>query len=358
MKKYSTILSAAALAATLHSGVANAGDAKAPVEIQEAPVSEKWDAHRPDSHAPIGVMGDHTHEAGEFMLSYRYHNMHMEGHRAGTQSLSSQQVFDLGYGVAAEEMDMHMHMFGLMYAPTDWLTLFSMLNYVEKDMEMVANPHAGHGHGAHGGHAHAGSHGHSSAGLGDTTIGGLIKIYDDNNQRVHINLGLVLPTAEVDAKQDGSFLPYGMQLGEGVFSLKPGLTYLGQNGRVSWGAQSVALVHLEDENDSGFRYGDGVNTTAWLAYLLNDRLSVSARLNYLYQEDISGHYNGAHAHSAPPHFQPNYGGHTLEGGLGVNYLCKSGLRLAAEALVPVYQDLNGVGMDRDWAFVLGVQKSF
>ncbi|MEL7333685.1 MAG: hypothetical protein AAFN12_15670 [Cyanobacteria bacterium J06560_2] len=31
-----------------------------------------WSPSRPDSHAPIGVMGDHTHEKGEFMLSYRY----------------------------------------------------------------------------------------------------------------------------------------------------------------------------------------------------------------------------------------------------------------------------------------------
>jgi hypothetical protein len=26
---------------------------------------------RPDSHAPIGVMGDHAHKTGEVMLSYR-----------------------------------------------------------------------------------------------------------------------------------------------------------------------------------------------------------------------------------------------------------------------------------------------
>jgi len=32
---------------------------------------------RPDGHAPIGVMGEHTHKAGEWMLSYRYRNMFM-----------------------------------------------------------------------------------------------------------------------------------------------------------------------------------------------------------------------------------------------------------------------------------------
>ncbi len=33
---------------------------------------------RPDSHAPLGVMGDHAHGAGELMLSYRFMGMAME----------------------------------------------------------------------------------------------------------------------------------------------------------------------------------------------------------------------------------------------------------------------------------------
>jgi len=32
---------------------------------------------RPDSHAPIGVMGDHGHKTGEMMFSYRVMTMNM-----------------------------------------------------------------------------------------------------------------------------------------------------------------------------------------------------------------------------------------------------------------------------------------
>ncbi|NBD18196.1 MAG: hypothetical protein GVY04_19270 [Cyanobacteria bacterium] len=32
----------------------------------------QWTSGRPDGHAPIGVMGDHVHGQGEWMLSYRY----------------------------------------------------------------------------------------------------------------------------------------------------------------------------------------------------------------------------------------------------------------------------------------------
>lgn len=42
------------------------------------------DAKMPDDHAPLGVMGDHVHNAGEFMVSYRFSRMSMEGNRDGT----------------------------------------------------------------------------------------------------------------------------------------------------------------------------------------------------------------------------------------------------------------------------------
>ena len=34
---------------------------------------------RPGSHAPIGVMGEHGHKAGEMMLAYRFMAMDMRG---------------------------------------------------------------------------------------------------------------------------------------------------------------------------------------------------------------------------------------------------------------------------------------
>lgn len=345
--------------ALLCAGKLNAGD---PVVSAKAPVNEVclWDAHRPDSHAPIGVMGDHTHEAGEWMLSYRWMYMNMDGQRAGTDSLSSHQVYDLGYDIAATEMQMDMHMFSIMFAPTDNLTLMTMLNYVEKDMQMSANPHA-HSSSGHGG-GHSGNFGHSSSGLGDISVGALYKIYDNHCQRVHLNLGLGLPTAEVDKKQGGAYLPYGMQLGSGTWDLLPGVTYLGQHGPLSWGAQGSAAIRLESSNESGFAYGDGFNLTNWVAYCLSDAVSVSGRWNYSYSEDIRGHYNGPHGHTAPPNFQPNYGGHVLEAGLGLNIYFRKGFakghRLAVEGLVPVYQDKNGVGMDQEFSAVVAWQKAF
>ena len=47
---------------------------------------------RPDSHAPLGVMGDHAHGKSEWMLSYRFMAMGMEGLRDGTESILLDEV--------------------------------------------------------------------------------------------------------------------------------------------------------------------------------------------------------------------------------------------------------------------------
>lgn len=312
------------------------------------------DCHQGGTHGPIGVMGDHTHRAGEWMLSYRYMFMHMDGHRAGTRRLSSQDVYARGFGSAATEMDMEMHMLGMMYAPSDRLTLMAMANYVRKDMTMKMNPHMMGG----GGHMmHGGSHSHSSEGIGDVTLTALLNVYQREAHSVHLNLGVALPTAKVDVKDAGVYQPYGMQLGSGTWDALFGLTYLGHSGDWSWGAQATARVGLESENSSGFSYGDSANATAWLSRAITPSLSVSARLSYLYQDAVDGHYDGPHNHSAPPHFQANYGGHVVEAGVGASVTLR-GHRLAAEVLVPVYQDANGVGMNREFSVVLGWQMAF
>ncbi|MCH1495007.1 MAG: transporter, partial [Rubripirellula sp.] len=38
---------------------------------------------RADKHAPAGLMGDHLHKTGEWMVEYKYMNMYMDGNRAG-----------------------------------------------------------------------------------------------------------------------------------------------------------------------------------------------------------------------------------------------------------------------------------
>ena len=94
---------------------------------------------RADSHGPIGVMADHMHKKGEYMLSYRHMYMDMSGNEFNGSNISADTIVttiaNRFYGasgqpaklrVVPEKMEMHMHMIGAMYAPSDWLTLMVM----------------------------------------------------------------------------------------------------------------------------------------------------------------------------------------------------------------------------------------
>lgn len=60
---------------------------------------------RPDAHAPIGIMRDHVHKEGEYMLSYRYDYMNMKGNRNGTNNLSTADVLS-DYMMSPSKMSM------------------------------------------------------------------------------------------------------------------------------------------------------------------------------------------------------------------------------------------------------------
>lgn len=63
---------------------------------------------RPDSHAPISVMGDHAHKAGEVMLPYRFMAMDMRGLQSGTTSLETTDVLK-DFMITPTQMEMRMH---------------------------------------------------------------------------------------------------------------------------------------------------------------------------------------------------------------------------------------------------------
>jgi len=92
--------------------------------------NEPWTAARPDGHAPISVMGDHMHAMGEWMVSYRYMTMDMQGLLKGSDSVQPTMA-DTGFMMTAmlpKDMTMDMQMFGAMLAISDQWTLTCMIN--------------------------------------------------------------------------------------------------------------------------------------------------------------------------------------------------------------------------------------
>jgi hypothetical protein len=289
-------------------------------------------------------MGDHTHNEGEFMVSYRNMKMEMNGLQDGTQSVSSQEVLGSGYMMTPTKMTMDMHMFGLMYAPSDKTTLMLMLPYLEKDMDMLTM----------GGNTSS----MDSEGLGDIKVGALHNIFSEAGQKIHLNLMMSLPTGSIDEENDaGNAMPYAMQLGSGTFDLLPGITYTAQKESFSYGAQAQATIRL-GENDRDYTLGNRYKLQSWVQMPVHQRVSLSLRLAYEDWDTISGEDDELNAMMTPTADADLQGGNLLSAGVGANVTLPQGHRVAVEYSKELEQDLDGPQMAQDDTLTLAWQFAF
>lgn len=310
---------------------------------------------RPDAHAPIGVMGDHVHAKGEWMLSYRYAHMRMDGNRKNTNGRSSTQVLQ-DYPVTPTDMDVDVHMFGLMFAPTSYLALSGMFPVVYKEMDHRT------GMGAR--------FETKSEAFGDIKLGAQLRLWmsEAMNHHLHLNAGVSVPTGDTGEK-DGTpmgqvRLPYPMQIGSGTWDVIPGLTYTGHSDSLSWGAQALGVIRAE-RNDKGYRPGHRAEITSWIGIPLTPWLSLSGRTSWLYWGNYHGRDKALNPALVPTADPKRRRGHRLDLLAGVNIVLpfsgkanRYSWRLAAEAGLPAYQWLDGPQLETDWRLTLGLQKAF
>lgn len=324
----------------------------------------------PQSHAPIGVMGDHMHKKGEFMASLRHMDMRMKGNLKGSNKLSDAAVlsepnangmFD-GLRVVPQEMDMRMTMLGVMYAPSDTVTLLAM--FMHHDTKMKLTTYQGMM-----GTSVLGDFDTESSGTGDTVVGALFAGGEKANGKWHYGLALSLPTGATD-KTDHVLtpanmrprkrLPYPMQLGSGSYEFKPSLTYNGDWAGWRIGAQAAAVLRLND-NDDDYRLGDKVQLQGWAMKNLAAWASASVRLDVSHQGTMDGK-DPLIALPVPTAQTRSHGGTFANAAFGVNLIGQSGAlaghRLALEWVKPIYQYAEGVQMKRQETLMLGWQKAF
>ncbi|MFC3097618.1 DUF2059 domain-containing protein [Alteraurantiacibacter palmitatis] len=324
-----------------------------------------------------GLMNDHMHEGGEIMVGLRFERQRFGGlNQRGTDTLDDAQVLAAGYNTKVGTMEMDMVMLDLMFAPTDNLTLMVMPHYMWHRMTMVgidpANTGMGDGGGhdeGHGsGHGHGGlpfgeTHAHGSKGFGDTLVSASYRLARTDSFRAHGTIGVWVPTGKVGLRNpNGSFTHYMMQPGSGTWDIEPSLTVSGQAGSMGWGGQASYRWRTDGENKSGYALGDKARITGWLSYLLGSEWGATARVEYEHEGAILGHYNGPHNHNTPVDIQANYGGDVVSAGFGLNWLLPTGTarrpQLGAEFAVPVYQNLNGIQLPRDWRVSISLAQTF
>ena len=330
-----------------------------------------WADTRPDTHAPIGVMGDHTHQRGEVMFSYRYMHMSMQDNVDGSSDLSSNEIAttvpNIFFGqpgqpptlrVVPTEMTMDMHMFGMMWAPSDRVTLMGMVNYITKEMDHVTFQG---GMGTN----RLGKFTTKTSGLGDISLSALIKLDHNHQGGWHGTLGVSLPTGDIDETdriltpmnmRPTVTLPYPMQLGSGTYDLITGLTYNWYEGKWSAGGQWRSVFRL-GENDEDYSLGDEHKVNVWMGYLLAENLSGSVRLEHLDRGAVDGMDPRvvAPVQTANPDFLE---GSSSSLSAGLNFvLPNESSRIAFEFSKVVDQDLEGPQLSTDWVLTVGFQHS-
>ena len=339
-----------------------------------APLFETDHSHHASAHSeshaaiPAGVIAGHMlHEAGDFMLGYRFGY----GRQGGDFLRGSDEVSDAtlrNRACAARRcinvptrMNMYMHMLDIMYAVTDRVSLMLMPQYMDMTMRMRTLPGAQPD-------IHSSHRRHATGSWGDTGAYALINLWHSPRQSVHTALGFSVPTGESgeqyrrNHQQDVGYVDYGMQTGSGTWDALPSLTYTLRWQQWSFGAQIAGAVRLEDANDSGYALGNLFQATTWASRPLLEWLSGSLRVQHTRQGAIRGAYWGPHPTSSPPDNDLNYGGRHLDLGLGLSVSPQRGSlrgnQLNVEWLQPITTHVNGYQLDRTGTLYASWQHHF
>ena len=320
-----------------------------------------------DKHAPAGLMGDHVHEQGEFMVEYRYMNMYMEDNRIGTRTVSDAAVLPLvpgafrvdgiatNNGATPTQMTMEMHMIHLMYGVTDDITAYTMIMLPSLTMDHIRGPMNPAGRGTQ-----FTTH---NSGIGDTTFGALVKLFQDEDDDIILNIAFSAPTGDIfrtsTSPTGGRIaqpLPYPMRLGSGTANARPGITWKHYLPFSSFGAQFQTDIPL-GRNYRGYSVSDTYRFNVWFTQLLVKEVAFSLRLENLWRSNFDGADPMAPNGVISTNVESFRGGYWLNLGIGIAVLAKGHL-FNVELVPTLYQDLDGVQLETDWSIVASWSKSF
>ena len=291
------------------------------------------------------------------MLAYRFMGMDMRGLQSGTDTVETADVLK-DFMMAPTAMDMRMHMVGVMFAPHDKITFMGMTSYQQRYMEMEGAHQHATGH-----HDHpVGMHEMSSAGISDVKLDSILTLWKRHSFTFLGNVGVSFPTGSIAQRaDDGSVLPYPMQLGSGSFEARPGVTFFGTHGNWSYGGQLHGVFPL-NTNTNEYRHGNRLTATTWGARRVNNWISLSARLLFSHKGSITGKHPDVNINRSPSHRPDFQGFNRLDVAISSNLIVPTGAltgqRLAIEFMLPVYQNLTGTQLKNTWKLVLGWQYAF
>ena len=302
--------------------------------------------HGINGYGPAGISGDHLHPKGGLMITAKHMYMRMDGNRQGNDKISDDLIYE-SFMVAPQQMNMHMSMLGIMYAPSDQVTLIAMQDLVWKDMDLTARMTMGNGMPMFNDFKT------SSSVLGDMKLSVLIGLLSKPKASLHLNTGLNIPIGEIQNRDATPMmadakLPYAMQLGTGTLDFRFGATFRSDSGHWSYGVQQLNTIRT-GENSEGYRFGNTYELNTWLAFRFTNTFNATIRVSASAQGSINGSDNELNPMMVTTADTSNYGGELIRGALGANILLfRNALILGVEMITPIYRNYNGIQMDERW----------
>lgn len=316
------------------------------------------------TETPAGIMTDHIHNKGEWMVSYTYMNMLMNGNQTGTSKTSDAEIYNT-YMMAPQTMTMQMHMLMLMYGITDRLTIMVMggYNYYSMDMDMPAMI-------MNGAPMPASTMYCTTSALADTRIYGLYNFSRRAQYKLIGSLAISLPTGSVTCKGTTMLgtnerMAYCMQSGTGSVSIMPGVTYVRRYEKLALGTEALADIKLND-NKAGYRFGNEYRENVWAEYRFLNFLGGTLRAEGVQTDKISGTdkeiSTPINEMSDPTMVSSHYGAARCNIYAGLSFHLKKKfterLRVQLEFGMPVYQNLNGPQMSQQANILAGIMYGF
>ena len=323
---------------------------------------------------PLNVPGGGIPEPKEFRFKISQMFMQMGSLREGTSDISEGSLLAPPmtpgkFVVVPSSMQMHMTMLSGAYSFTDNFALMAMTGLKFNRMQMEFNA---------GLQAATGESGFTmeSKGVGDIQLLGKYRLYSDDHlapkDKVSTLFGVSIPTGSIDKKfsnnpvpgQNGTILPFKMQMGSGTFDPMLGLAYQGSQDPFWYGATALYTARIYD-NNRGYQQGDEFRLDLYSMYQFHENSVAHLQLNGTWNDSYSdepdagrelghGHlgFNPANPFTSPLFDPSNYGGTQLNVTAGIQWQPLPLNIIELNGSVPLYQDLNGPQMAEDYRVML------
>ncbi|GLI93855.1 alpha-amylase [Methylocystis echinoides] len=319
-------------------------------------------AASPPPPAPMGLFGVDMPAAGKFALSLTAQFANFSGQRIGARGVSSDFVVaTVPYlfnptqtlRLVPQNVALAVQQLGVAYGVTKDFALVVNAQMLERNLDMLT--YRGLGRSTERlGMSYTGTDG-----FGDLVAAGVYRIYQDEIHRFQLNLGMSFPSGSNEQtftllQPNGTYATnrafYALQPGAGTYDLMPGAVYAGHLGQWSWGVSYRGRLPL-GSNPEGYRWGDYHEANGWAGYTWIPGITTTLRIAGStlgtirgLDEEIRGR-----APAANPSF---YGGQRIElfGGATISgkFVGYENFSIAIEAGLPVYQNLNGPQIAKNW----------